>query len=90
MNGSIRKYVKTCDNCQRSKYKAGKQFSTYMPLSIPDECWRNINIDFLSSMEPDKKTKYNIILVITCQLIKMSHFILTNHFDFFQKNFPIT
>lgn len=75
MNESIRKYVKTCDSCQRSKYRAGKQFGTYMPLSVPDERWRSINIDFLSGTEPDKKTKCDNILVVSCQLSKMSHFI---------------
>lgn len=75
MNESIRKYVKTCDSCQKSKHRAGKQFGTYMPLSIPDERWRSINVDFLSGMEPDAKTKYDNILVVTCQLSKMSHFI---------------
>ena len=33
-------------------------------LNVPDERWRNINIDFLSGMESVQKTKYNNVNVV--------------------------
>ena len=75
MSATIKQYVRHCENCQKSKHRTGKQYNTYTPLTIPEERWRHINIDFISGMTPDKRTKCDNIMVVTCQLTKMSHFI---------------
>lgn len=75
MSATIKQYVRHCSSCQKSKHRTGKQFNTYMPLTIPEERWRHINIDFISGTKPDKKTKCDDIMVVTCQLTKMFHFI---------------
>lgn len=75
MQRTINDYVKTCHRCQRAKLKTGKPFGTYTPLDIPDDRWRGINIDFISGMEPDAKTKNDSVMVVTDRFSKMSHFI---------------
>ena len=75
MQKSIDDYVKVCTTCQKSKHRTGKQYGTYTPLDVPDDRWRDINIDFITGMTPDKKTQHDMIMVVVDRFSKMAHFI---------------
>lgn len=75
MQKTIINYVKTCELCQKSKSKTGRPFGTYHPLEVSDDRWRDINIDFLSGMEPDITSVNDSIMVVIDRLSKMSHMI---------------
>jgi hypothetical protein len=47
------------------------------PLSIPEETWNNIGIDFITGLSKSKS--YEVILVVVDRLTKYSHFIILNH-----------
>lgn len=66
MSATIKQYIHHFSSCQKSKHRISKQLNIYMPLMIPEERWRHINIDFISGTKPDKKTKCDDIMVVTC------------------------
>lgn len=68
-------YVKTCRECQFSKSKTGLSFGEYLPLDVPDDRWRKVNIDFLTGFEKDKHSENDCIMVVIDRLSKMAHFI---------------
>lgn len=78
---SIDDYIKTCMVCQKSKHRTGKQYGTYTPLDVPDDRWRDINIDFITGMAPDVKTNHDMIMVVVDRFSKMAHFISRNKTD---------
>jgi hypothetical protein len=68
----VRKYVRTCEVCQRVKPAPVSQAPLH-PLSIPNEIWRSISMDFVFGLPPD--SGYNGILVFVDRLSKMVHLV---------------
>ena len=69
MDGTIAKYVKTCQSCQRTKARQEKPPGLLQPLEIPEERWRKITMDFLTGLPSDSQA-YDMLWVITCRLSK--------------------
>ncbi len=74
MNRLLRKYVKSCDTCARSKAPRHRPFGLLRPLSIPSRPWGSIAMDFITNL-PIVKAKNSILDVVNC-LTKMAHFTL--------------
>ena len=73
MRETIKRYVKNCDTCQRSKAVRHAPYGLLQPNEVLDQPWRAIAIDFITDLP--ESDRYNTILVIIDRLTKMSHFI---------------
>ena len=67
----VRKYVRTCDMCQRVKPTPSSQ-APLRSLSIPDACWQSVSMDFVFGLPSDKHGNTGI-LVFVDRLSKMVH-----------------
>ena len=76
MQGFIKKYVCHCNTCKRSKGSRFKKQGVFRPLSVPDQRWQDINIDFLTGISAVKSA--NAICNIVDCLSKERHHIATD------------
>ena len=67
----VRKYVRTCDMCQRVKPTPSSQ-APLRSLSIPEACWQSVSMDFVFGLPPDKHGNTGI-LVFVDRFRKMVH-----------------
>ena len=74
MQASVKKYVSTCEDCQR--YKAGRQkpAGLLQPLEIPTRPWEVVSLDFVTKL-PLTEDGFDTILVIVDKLSKYVHLI---------------
>ena len=73
MRETIKRYVKNCDTCQRSKVVRHAPYGLLQPNEVPDQPWRSITMDFITDLP--KSDGYETIFVVIDRLTKMSHFI---------------
>ena len=73
MRETIKRYVKNCNTCQRSKAVRHAPYGLLQPNEVPDQPWRSIAMDFITGLP--KSDGYDTILVVIDRLTKMSHFI---------------
>jgi hypothetical protein len=64
MHGQIKRYVKECDTCLRSKDPNHKPYGLLEALEIPDERWRRIGIDFITKLPPTNQGNDAIVTFI--------------------------
>jgi len=76
MHKDIKRYISSCDTCQRNKASQLMKAGLLQPLPIPTECWVNISVDFITQL-PLTKDKHDAIVVFVDMLSKMVHFVLT-------------
>ncbi|OWZ14095.1 reverse transcriptase [Phytophthora megakarya] len=67
----VRKYVRTCDVCQRVKPAAHLQ-APLQPLPTPSECWESISMDFVFGLPRDSRQKTGIVVFVD-RISKMVH-----------------
>ncbi|KAE8984240.1 hypothetical protein PR001_g23234 [Phytophthora rubi] len=65
----VRKYVQTCETCQRVK-PAPSASAPLMSLPVPADCWRSVSMDFIFELPADARG-HTGILVFVCRLSKM-------------------
>ncbi|KAE8978674.1 hypothetical protein PR001_g24775 [Phytophthora rubi] len=65
----VRKYVQTCETCQRVK-PAPSASAPLMSLPVPADCWRSVSMDFIFELQADARG-HTGILVFVCRLSKM-------------------
>jgi len=64
----VRRFVRNCDVCCRTKAWRERQQGFLKPLPVPDRIWREISMDFVTDLPPcDGRTN---LLVITDRLSK--------------------
>ena len=73
MRETIKRYIKNCDMCQRSKAVRHAPYGLLQPNEVPDQPWRSIAMDFITDLP--NSNGYDTILVVIDRLTKMSHFI---------------
>ena len=74
---NVEAYVKSCDVCPTSKTVRHKPYSNFQSWPIPTHQWKNLSIDFVTSLAISsnwKRDSYDSILVIVDQLTKMVHY----------------
>ena len=76
MSKDIRKHVKECDVCQRTKASNQSSIGELYPLSIPQRPWQSIGMDYLGPV-PMSKSGNDMVLIAVDRLTKMAHFIPT-------------
>jgi hypothetical protein len=73
MSKDIRKHVKECDLCQRTKVSNQPPIGELHPLPIPQRPWQSIGMGSI----PVSRSGNHMILIIVDRLTKMAHFIPT-------------
>jgi hypothetical protein len=63
--------------CQRKKGEKGKSLGTLQPLSIPPTIWKDISMDFITSLHISGNK--SVIMVVVDHLSKYSHFYALQH-----------
>ena len=76
MSKDIRKHVKECDACQRTKASTQSSLGELHLLSIPQRPWQSIGMDYLGSVLVSKSDN-DMILIAVDRLTKMAYFIPT-------------
>jgi len=69
----IKRFIKNCDTCQRTKVVRHAPYGLMQPNKAPHRPWKSIAMDFITDLP--KSEGYDTILVVIDQLTKMSHFI---------------
>ncbi|KAE9038074.1 hypothetical protein PR001_g8102 [Phytophthora rubi] len=69
----VRKWVRTCDTCQRVKPSKSLQ-APLRPLPIATEAWRSVSMDFIFGLPPDVEGRTGV-LVFVDRFTKMVHLI---------------
>ena len=72
----IKRFVRTCDSCQRNKSLNRPSSGMLMPLQIPERPWESVSFDLITMLP--KSQGFDAIFVIVDRLTKMSHFIPTS------------
>jgi len=69
----IKRLIKHCDTCQRTKVVRHAPYGLLQSMEGPDRPWKSIAMDFITDLP--KSDSYDTILVVIDRLTKMSHFI---------------
>uniref|UniRef100_A0A151UG99 Retrotransposable element Tf2 n=1 Tax=Cajanus cajan TaxID=3821 RepID=A0A151UG99_CAJCA len=69
---SVEKYVRTCIQCQQTKYVTTKTQGLLQPLPIPTTPWTEISMDFVVGLPSSKG--FTAIFVVVDRLTKTAHF----------------
>ena len=69
----IRQYVCNCHPCHQSKPPQNKPNGLLVPLPIPEQCWKDITMDFITGLLMSEG--HNAICTIIDQLTKEWHYV---------------
>ena len=75
MSRDIKRYVSTCDICQKTKSQRHTPVRLLQPIPIPSQPFEVVSIDFIPELP--SSSGFDNILVIMDKLIKYAIFILT-------------
>ena len=70
---AIRKYVQTCDVCQKIKHRKHAPYGYLQPLPIPNQPFETITMDFITELP--ESNSFDAILVVIDKLTKYGIFI---------------
>ncbi len=73
MRKMIDQYIQNCYVCQRSKISRDKSNDLLQFLSISEQQWQNIVMNFIINLSDSYD--YNAILTVICRLLKERHYI---------------
>ncbi len=73
MQKTVDQYIQNCYVCQRSKTSRDKSNDLLQSLSIFEQRWQNIAMNFIINLFDS--SEYNAILTIICRLSKKRHYI---------------
>ena len=72
MASDVKRYVASCDDCQRNKSTNQPPSGLLRPLEIPKGRWQEIAMDFITGL-PTTVSGYDCILVVVDRLTKRVH-----------------
>ncbi len=75
----VKKYVDTCDICQRMKMKHHLSYDELRSLFRLTDSWKEITMNFITDLSSSKwkKVMYDLILVIVNYYMKMTRYLFT-------------
>ena len=76
MDESVRKYVTSCDACQRNKPSQQAPMGKLQPLPIPTRPWQQVSMDLITQL-PRSRAGNDAIVVFVDKLTKMVHYVAT-------------
>jgi len=71
---TIQQYIRNCHVCQRSKASRDDMNDLLQSLSISQQRWQDITMNFITELSLSKN--YNVICTIICRLFKEHHYVL--------------
>ncbi|GMF46627.1 unnamed protein product [Phytophthora fragariaefolia] len=77
MDRAVRRYVASCEMCQRIRVSQRKAAGLLHPLEVPTNRWTHITMDFVTGLPCGRRSKLDAIMVVVDRLTKRAHFILT-------------
>ena len=77
MQKDVDEFVKYCDICQRNKHENVRYPGLLQPLSIPNQAWSQISMNFIESLPLFEDC--DTIMVVVDKLAKLSHFVPLKH-----------
>ena len=72
MEKDVRKYVASCEACQRNKDSTQRPAGLLQPLPIPDRPWSSVSMDFITHL-PKTTDGFDALTVFVDRLTKMVH-----------------
>ena len=69
----VKRYVETCDSCQRNKVSSMQPAGLLQPLPVPEFRWERVSVDLITHL-PITKQGHTAIVVFVDALSKMVHF----------------
>jgi hypothetical protein len=72
MDDDVRRYVRSCDECQRNKPSQQATAGLMMPLPIPTYPWQQVTMDLITQL-PRSRSGCDAIVVFVDKLTKMVH-----------------
>jgi len=72
----IGQYVSTCDLCLRTKSWRHSPVGKLQPLSVPDERWDTLSIDFI--VELLESSRHDAVMTVIDSVSKRVHFVPTH------------
>jgi hypothetical protein len=72
MAQSVKRYVRSCDSCQRNKPSNQRPLGLLTPLRVPTDRWEQITMDFIVQL-PRTNQGYDSIVVFVDRLSKRVH-----------------
>lgn len=79
MDTFVRRYVKSCDVCQRIKPSTHQPYGLLQPLPAPGRPWQSISMDFITCLPPSNG--FSAVFTVVDRLTKMAHFLACNMED---------
>ena len=76
MDEVVRRYVTSCDACQRNKPSQQSPMGPMMPLPIPSRPWQQVSMDLITQLPRSRKGN-DAIVVFVDKLTKMVHYVAT-------------
>ncbi len=73
MRKMMNRYIQNCYVCQRLKISRNKSNDLLQSLSISEQRWQNIVMNFIINLSDSYD--YNVILTVICKLLKERHYI---------------
>jgi len=72
LRSDVKKYVRSCEVCCRSKDSRHKPYGFLQPLDIPSRPWSSVAMDFITDLPVSNG--YTCIFVVVDRFSKMCHF----------------
>jgi len=69
--------VAECLVCQQNKVETIKTPGLLQPLSIPNQCWEKVSMDFIIGLP--KSERKSVIMVVVDKLTMYAHFCALSH-----------
>jgi hypothetical protein len=66
----VKRFISSCDSCQRNKPDTAGPKGLLQPLPIPDKPWNSLSFDFITCLPPTNDG-HNALLVVVDRLTKM-------------------
>lgn len=70
-------YIQSCPIYQQAKSKHVKLPRLLQHLSVPEQAWHTISMDFIEGLP--KSAKWDVIMVVVNKLTKYAHFLPLSH-----------
>jgi hypothetical protein len=73
----VEEFIKQCQVCQQAKHELYMYLGLLQPLSIPQQSWTDLSMDFIECLP--MSNGFSVILVIVDRFTKYDHFFPLKH-----------